>query len=229
MSPRARRMPKRIVKTQKERSEETREKLLVSARNIFVRTGFEAACIDDIARKAGYTRGAFYFNFKSKDELFIAVLEREIMSAQQALRELGNQYQDPHERLPALNHLYTQLGSDRHFVMLVLEFKLYAIRHPRSHARMAEAFTRLRQSRENLLGKTLLDLGVSPPLRPEMLEMGFWALCSGLALESQFSGCLSPEENKSILAAFSQRVLGMEEIGRDKPRLTKRRRRSAPA
>ncbi len=203
-------MAKQLARTQKERSEETRGKLLEAARKVFVKSGFEAASIDDIATKAGYTRGAFYFNFKSKDELFIAVLEQEINHAHRAIRELGHRHQDAGERLLALNELYTRLGSDLHFVMLVLEFKLYAIRHPRSHARMAEAFARLRKSRENLLGRTLNELGLSVPLRSDLIEMGFWALCSGLALETLFSSALSVVDVRSILTAFSERVLGVE-------------------
>ena len=60
-----------------ERTEETRRVLLKSARLIFARDGFEACRIEDIAAAAGYTRGAFYANFETKEELFFALLQEE--------------------------------------------------------------------------------------------------------------------------------------------------------
>src|ERR1700685_2560945 len=61
---------------QKERAEATRRKLLAAAETIFARDGFEAARLEDIAAEAGYTRGAFYANFESKEDIFFALLER---------------------------------------------------------------------------------------------------------------------------------------------------------
>ena len=50
-------------------------KLLAAAEKTFARDGFEAARLEDIASLAGYTRGAFYANFKSKEDIFFALLE----------------------------------------------------------------------------------------------------------------------------------------------------------
>ncbi len=63
-----------------ERTELTRARLIQSAEKIFARDGFEAAKLEEIAANAGYTRGAFYANFKNKEDLFFALLEGEISS-----------------------------------------------------------------------------------------------------------------------------------------------------
>lgn len=55
----------------------TRQELLRSARAIFARDGFEHARIEDIAANAGRTRGAFYDNFKDKEDVFLRHLRRE--------------------------------------------------------------------------------------------------------------------------------------------------------
>src|ERR1700722_2235653 len=60
---------------QQARTEATRRKLLEAAEQVFARDGFEAARLEDIASLAGYTRGAFYANFQSKEDIFFALLE----------------------------------------------------------------------------------------------------------------------------------------------------------
>jgi len=49
---------------------------LLAAEQTFARDGYEAARLEDIAARAGYTRGAFYANFDSKEDIFFALLEQ---------------------------------------------------------------------------------------------------------------------------------------------------------
>lgn len=58
-----------------ERREQTRGELVAAARTVFLRRGFHAASLDEIAAEAGFTKGAVYSNFAGKDELFVAVLD----------------------------------------------------------------------------------------------------------------------------------------------------------
>ena len=55
--------------------DETCDKLFEAAARVFEEQGIGGASIETIAEAAGFTRGAFYSNFKSKDELIIAMLE----------------------------------------------------------------------------------------------------------------------------------------------------------
>src|SRR5215204_4621152 len=57
-----------------ERREQTRSELVGAARSVFLRRGFHAASLDEIAAEAGFTKGAVYSNFAGKDELFVEVL-----------------------------------------------------------------------------------------------------------------------------------------------------------
>jgi AcrR family transcriptional regulator len=54
---------------------QTRAALLAAGTKLFARRGYHATTIDEIARVAGFTRGAFYANFDDKGDLFLAVLE----------------------------------------------------------------------------------------------------------------------------------------------------------
>src|SRR3954464_321837 len=61
----------------KRRRAETVERLLDAALETFAEIGFAAASVEDVCRRGGFTRGAFYSSFRSKDELFAALFERE--------------------------------------------------------------------------------------------------------------------------------------------------------
>jgi AcrR family transcriptional regulator len=58
-----------------QRSEETRTKIMESAIKLFSNQGFNKASVDDICAEAGISKGAFYHHFKSKQELFLALLD----------------------------------------------------------------------------------------------------------------------------------------------------------
>jgi AcrR family transcriptional regulator len=65
----------------------TRERLLDAAYDVFAEEGVHAATVEHITERAGFTRGAFYSNFSTKEELFFALMERENGLRLAALRE----------------------------------------------------------------------------------------------------------------------------------------------
>ena len=77
-----------------ERKAKTREDILAAARRVFFGSGFHGTTLDEIAEEAGYTKGAVYSNFASKDDLFLAVFEdrysREQDEMQRVLTEEGS-------------------------------------------------------------------------------------------------------------------------------------------
>ena len=67
--------------------EETRQKLLDAALLVFAHNGFERATVDEIVRAAGFSKGAFYVHFESKEDLFWEMLRERISAQQDALRQ----------------------------------------------------------------------------------------------------------------------------------------------
>ncbi len=128
------------------RTQATRRKLLKSASRIFARDGFEAARIEEIARDSGHTRGAFYANFGSKEDLFFALLEQQAHEHFNNIHQLFERYSNAEERLAALREYYVRLTADRQSVMLMLEFKLFAVRHGRLRAKLAGTHRQIRSS-----------------------------------------------------------------------------------
>ena len=67
-------MPRKRL-TRQQQQERTRSRLMSAATKLFACKGMQQASIDEVAEEAGYTKGAFYANFRSKEELFLAMLD----------------------------------------------------------------------------------------------------------------------------------------------------------
>ena len=78
-----------MARRTKEDAEATRNALLDAAERVFYDKGVSRASLDDIAREAGATRGAIYWHFKDKVDLFAAMLERVTLPLEQSRREDG--------------------------------------------------------------------------------------------------------------------------------------------
>jgi len=126
--------------TRERRLERTRTLLLDAAEEVFAEKGFTPASLDDIARAAGYTKGAIYKHFATKEELFLAVSDRywrryfdnfaEVLSA---ATEVGSR------ELDDIAERWRRLSLDRgaEHAALGHEFTLYLLRNPDARERVA--------------------------------------------------------------------------------------------
>ena len=170
-----------------ERTDATRKALLQSARRIFTRDGFEAARIEEIAASTGHTRGAFYAHFEKKEDLFFALLEQEANQRLDELRSMIEHASTPRGRLAALREFYVRRARDRHWAMLTLEFKLFAVRHPRLRARLARTHRRIRASLHLAAINELMPRGIRGSGRvEESRKVALEALLNGLVLERAY-------------------------------------------
>ena len=117
------------------RRQQTRQRLLDAAAGVFAHTGVAAASVEEICEAAGFTRGAFYSNFESKDDLCFALLRSLADAATSAIRstlaDVDRPPADSAELVDAAveRFLRTQ-PSDRVSALLLKEMELYALRHP---------------------------------------------------------------------------------------------------
>jgi AcrR family transcriptional regulator len=125
----------------------TRAKLLASARAVFTAKGYGATSVGDLCAHAGFTRGAFYSNFESMDELFLALWDVEaerIVAAVSALREVALASSEP---LEAAVDVMAQLDLvDPGWFVLNTEFLLHALRNPEVAADLARHRRHLRDA-----------------------------------------------------------------------------------
>jgi AcrR family transcriptional regulator len=101
-----------------------------AAERVFAAKGYEAASVMDLAKEAGFTKGALYAHFSSKEELFLAVITRG--------NEMGVAMQDvdPEASPEDLNTPIIPSEDDLSSIMLSLEAYLYALRHPEARETM---------------------------------------------------------------------------------------------
>jgi AcrR family transcriptional regulator len=176
-------LPARSRTRQSERTRATRRKLLDAAKRIFAQDGFEAARLEDIAAGAGYTRGAFYANFKSKEDIFFALFEEWVRERIESLTNASRRHSDPAAKLMALRTHYAELATDRRLVLISMEVKLFALRHPEAHARLRSRHRRIRASFGELFSEVMGALGKTIPIAYPAASACLGAVAQGLLLE----------------------------------------------
>lgn len=128
--------------TPERRRQQTRDHLLAAAAQVFSERGFHGASLDQVAAVAGFSKGAVYSNFESKEDLFLellkAISEKEIQALHATLR--GSEV-PPEERLADFVSLIREdaIRAGETFGVLYQEFWLYAVRNPKAR----EQLTRL--------------------------------------------------------------------------------------
>ncbi|MBV8553447.1 MAG: TetR/AcrR family transcriptional regulator [Acidobacteriaceae bacterium] len=182
-------------------------RLLKAARRIFTRDGFEAARIDDIAAAAGHTRGAFYAHFKTKEDLFLALIEQETAAHMDDIRAKMHACTTEQEQVDMLRKYYSARLADRAFSILLIEFKLYALRHPRLRAHLADAHRQIRDvlklGVEGLLPAQFQVRSESRELKRVALE----SLLTGLILENTYDPKrISERQVESVLGQMFDMV-----------------------
>lgn len=192
---------------QTERTQATRRKLLAAAERIFARDGFEAARLEDIAAGAGYTRGAFYANFAGKEEIFFALLEEWVRQRIDSVTAVLRKQKSPQQKLAALRKHYAAIAKDRRLVLISLEFKLFALRHPEAHARLQARHRLIRASWGALFAELLKALGRTLPISNPAASACCGALAQGLLLEQLVDPkTLSEKDVRHTLGLFFDSV-----------------------
>src|SRR5271169_5885233 len=161
--------------------DDTCEKLFEAAARVFEEHGIGGASIEAIAAAAGFTRGAFYSNFKSKDELIIAMLEDHVEQSirrnldllarhnnlaafLEALKAMDRSRQDPLGRSPLLH----------------MEMILFVARAEKRRPDLAKRLRARRKLITEIVETTLKNSGTTEVLNPA------WTGAILLALEDGF-------------------------------------------
>lgn len=166
--------------TREQSRQETRARLLDSAAELFAEQGVNGASVEQIAERAGYSRGAFYGNFADKHELAVELLK------QRTLREL-----DEVSIITRGPEPYTALREwhrDRaeHLIgwlSLRTELIRYALRTPAFRPQLAEREALARAAHTTSIETTFASLGVDPPADPVFLALIVHALEDGLLIQ----------------------------------------------
>jgi AcrR family transcriptional regulator len=134
--------------------------LLDAAEEVFAERGFEAASLDDIGRRAGFTKGAIYSNFGNRDDLFLATLERRnarlLEAYAQLLAQTGRAEAADVAQVWAREEL-----ADRRLLALSLEFRLRALRDDRVRDALANFEQATERTIEQFVAQRLVEAGAA--------------------------------------------------------------------
>lgn len=187
------------------RTRETRALLLQAAETIFVRDGYEGAELGEIAALAGRTKGAIYAQFKSKEDIFLALIEERTRYYRAEMENLLAQSTTVEGNLAALRSFYLKRAEDQVWFLLFLEFKLFAIRHPESKKRLQNLYAGLlSQNDEHRLADILGPAGKGKSTISRVVAIqALQPMISGLILEAQLT---SPLLEKNAIKKITGRI-----------------------
>jgi AcrR family transcriptional regulator len=169
--------------TRAQRRQQTRARLLEAAGQVFARRGFHAATVDEVAEAAGYTKGAVYANFATKDELFLALLDQRVAAQLQQVEALYAIESSDELAAAMRGRTEQEFAAARDFGVLMVEFSLYAMRNPAAQAELAKRYRQLRGRLAELVTKRYARHQTSPPMPPEHLAALALATDAGLFLQ----------------------------------------------
>ncbi|OBH40582.1 TetR family transcriptional regulator [Mycobacterium mantenii] len=177
--------------TRERRLEHTRGLLLDAAEELFARKGFSGSALEEIADAAGYTRGAIYAHFGGKEELFLAVIERnrqrfldgfaDVISSSHRLDELD--LDELANRWKALMH---KAGADQ--AALGHEFTLFLMRSPEARERLATQRLEMVHWLSEYLTEGVARLGGALRIPATTMARVLLATNEGVTLASQLDG-----------------------------------------
>lgn len=157
----------------------TRSKLLASARAVVAREGYENASVDRIAEEAGFSKGAFYSNFESKEEIILELLETHSLQDVTEIAGLLREVRDPLQMIDVISNWSLNRSADPTWGMLALEL----FRRARRDQTFGERHSNLFRAQWRGLGEILLSMFPpgAAPADPEVLGGVVFGLTYGSA------------------------------------------------
>lgn len=168
--------------TREERRVETRERLIEAAGEVFASHGYHAASVDQVAERAGFSTGAVYSAFGSKEELFMALLESQLRQQSEQLEAAVRDRPSIDARVRgAADHWMAFVEREPSLLLLYTEFWAYAVRDEHARPQIAHHFAEVRAALCRLIAASARDLGLRLSVPVEQLAIVVDALADGIA------------------------------------------------
>jgi AcrR family transcriptional regulator len=210
------------------RTEATLRSVLDAAEEIFVRDGYERAQIEAIALQAGRTKGAIYAHFRGKEDIFFALMERKAAERRDAFlrsAEGGSSQQQKN----VIKELFLDALEEENWPILLLEFKLFALRNKDASQRVRELYQLLY---EDVRRKLFSRIGITGEKQKDEAAVGLSVLRgipSLIVLERQFNPLLHQHRVvRQVLGNVFDSLLGVEDQPDTSPSRKTSRRSKMP-
>jgi AcrR family transcriptional regulator len=190
--------------------DDTREKLFEAAARVFEDQGIGGASIETIAAAAGFTRGAFYSNFKSKDELIIAMLEDHVEQSMARVRDLLERHKNLADFIEALKTMNRSrqdpLGRSP---LLYMEMILFVARAEKRRPELAARLRARRKLVADIIETTAKNSGHTNIKNPAWAGTLVLALEDGFRLHRLIDPETTPPDSFFRAIADLQRAMGI--------------------
>lgn len=215
-------------KTRRQKQAETRSSLLRSAAKLFCRHGLEGASVEEVAQDAGYTKGAFYSNFKSKEELFLVMLDEKFAAEIERVdRLLAGTGEPGQEARDAAQDFARFVHSDPEWTRLYFEFVAYAARNDEFRQELATRHRALRARLTDVYRRWSADFPTDPPVPIEDIATMTDFMADGFILDKLVDPELDDDLYPTLQAIF---FLGLQAMAAGwKPPRTRKRAAVYPA
>jgi AcrR family transcriptional regulator len=190
--------------TRKEQQAETRTRLMRAAVRMFCERGLEKASVEDVSREAGYTKGAFYANFRSKEELFLAMMDEKFAAEIERLDE-ALPSDDPVEdqiRNASVDYIRV-VHSDPDWPRLFNEFAALATRDEQFREEFMTRYRAMRNRITELYRRYMNELGMEePPIPLEQIVLATFCLANGFLTEQMLDPEVKDEEYGTMIITY---------------------------
>jgi AcrR family transcriptional regulator len=173
-------------KTREERQAETRQALLDAAAAVVIERGLAGASVEAICAEAGFTRGAFYSNFESKEQLFVELLQQRVYEHYRGMAEERIAEPDKRPTLRETGEELARMQKDprgRWLLRLILELLAEAGRSDRVRELAATFWAGTRELTAHSITEAAASAGEEPAADPRTLATALIAMDIGLALQ----------------------------------------------
>jgi AcrR family transcriptional regulator len=193
--------------SRKQSQAETRARLLEAAGREVARGGVAAASLRGICKAAGYSQGAFYSNFDSKDDLLLELMTRHMREEMQALRALiaASDAADLDSTLRRIAERLAELSQTTEWSLLAVELQLFAQRDAKFAARFEAAKAAYHAEFAAALDELVQRYRLRPALGTLPLAIGLYALWCGFAVQRT---TIAAAPRGEMLLAFFRAVTG---------------------
>jgi AcrR family transcriptional regulator len=174
----------RTIPSRAERQALTRTALVDAAERLFIAQGFHATSLNAVAAEAGYTKGAVYSNFASKEDLFFTVYERRLKARVAEFEALLKAAPLARDAIEAIART-AAMRSERYdgWLAVFFEFWAHVLRHEELRERFAALHARVIEPLEAALVRHAEEVGEALPEDPRKLATARYAMQLGLQLE----------------------------------------------
>jgi AcrR family transcriptional regulator len=193
------------VLTRKEAQQRTRERVVEAAAKVFARRGYHRATVDEIASEAGFTIGALYSNFSGKEDLFLAIADRQVEERVAEVGAIADAAEGTEPGKEAAEKLRSFLERDPEWPLLFYEFWSLSMRNPELQGELAKRRDAIRDALAETLERVAKRHGFKLRFPAPVLATAIAASLNGLAFERAADPDALPDE---VFAEFVTAVLG---------------------